>query len=100
VAPSRGAPREPPLALFDWSDSIAVSKWIAGLRQSFNDADAAALDMLRRPRERELGPALDAKNYGAARAQVLHALDYATAPEPDDGEGGDPVGNGGAGPVH
>jgi hypothetical protein len=83
----------------DWSEPIAVSKWLAGLRLSFNDADGAALDMLHPPRARELGPALHAKNHGEARAQVLQALDYAMAPEPD-GEPGDPAGNGGAGPIH
>jgi len=87
-------------ASLDWSDPIEVSKWLAGLRLSFNDADAAALDMLRPPRARELGPALHAANYGAARKQILDALDYATAPEPDDGEPSDPAGSGGAGPVH
>jgi len=87
----------PPL---DWSDRIAVSAWLAGLRVSFNDADAVALDMLRPPRARELGPKIHARNYCAARAQILEALDYASAPEPDDGEGGDPAGTGGAGPVH
>jgi hypothetical protein len=45
--------------------------------------------MLRPPRARELGPALHAKNYGEARAQIVQLLDYATAPEFDDGEGGD-----------
>lgn len=84
----------------DWSDPAAVSVWLAGLRLSFNDADAAALDMLRPPRARELGPALHAKNYSEARAQIVQALDYASAPEPDDGEPGDPAGHGGAGPVH
>ena len=71
----------------DWSDPIAVSQWLAGLRLSFNDADAAALDMLRPPRERELGPALHAEHYNAARAQILKALAYAGAPEPEASEG-------------
>jgi hypothetical protein len=66
---------------------------------SFNDADAVALDMLRPPRARELGPKIHARNYRAARAQILEALDYASAPEPD-GEDGDPSGNGGADPTH
>ena len=79
----------------DWSDPIAVSRWLAGLRLAFNDADAAALDMLKPPRSRELGPVLHAANYGAARAQLLQALDFADAPEPSD-----PAGCGGAGPVY
>ena len=85
----------------DWNDPAAVSVWLAGLRLSWNDADAAALDMLRPPRERELGPALHRDHYQAARAQILQALDYAAAPEPDpDDEPNDPAGSGGAGPVH
>jgi hypothetical protein len=84
----------------DWSDTIAVSKWLAGLRLSFNDADGVALDMLKPARERELGPALHATNYHAARKQILDALDYAAAPDDDDGEPSDPAGNGGGGPVH
>lgn len=76
----------------DWSDATEVSIWLAGLRQSFADADATALDMLRPPRSRELGPMLHEQKYTAARAQILQALDYATAPEPEDGEGGDPAG--------
>ena len=85
----------------DWSDPIAVSRWLAGLRLAWNDADAIALDMLRPPRARELGPELHAKNYGEARAAVLASLDFATAPEPDDGEPSDPAGSGSGGsPVH
>jgi hypothetical protein len=86
-------------ASLDWSDPIEVSKWLAGLRLSFNDADAVAEDMLLPSRQRELGPALHATNYHAARKQIVQALDYATAPD-DDGEPSDPAGNGGAGPVH
>ena len=88
-----------PRPALDWSDPIAVSKWLAGLRLAFNDADAAALDMLRPPRARELGPALHAANYGAARTQILQALDCATALEPDP-EPSAPAGNGGGGSVH
>jgi hypothetical protein len=43
---------------------------------SFNDADVTALDMLRPPRARELGPALHAKHYREARAQIVQLLDY------------------------
>jgi len=82
----------------DWSDPIAVSRWLAGLRLAFNDADGIALDMLKPPRARELGSALHAENYGKARAQILQALDFADAPEPDP-EPGDPAGCGGS-PAH
>lgn len=78
---------QPSRPCLDWSDPRAVADWLTGLRSSFNDADAAALDMLRPPRARELGPAIHAKNYGAARDQILQAIEYATAPEPSDPAG-------------
>ncbi len=81
----------------DWADPLAVARWLGSLRLAFNDADAISLDMLRPPRKRELGPVLHARNYGDARAQVLRALDYASAPDPE-GEPPDPAGFGGAGP--
>jgi len=83
----------------DWTDATEVSIWLAGLRQSFSDADAVTRDLLRPPRQRELGPVLHADTYSKARAQILQALDFAAEPEPD-ADPGDPSGNGGAGPVH
>src|SRR5215475_4517463 len=93
--------RAPPIvsrSSLDWSDAIAVSKWLTGLQLAFNDADAVALDMLKPPRQRELGPVIHLQNYGAARAQILSALAYASAPEPDEGEpnGGDSGGEHGS----
>jgi hypothetical protein len=73
-------------ARLDWSDAAAVSSWLACLWQSFDDADGVTLDLLRPPRERELGPVLQAKNYGQARAQILAALAYAGASEADGDE--------------
>ena len=67
----------------DWNDPTAVSRWLAGLRVSWEDADAIVLDMLRPPRERELGPVIHARDYAAARAQILSALAFGGAPEPD-----------------
>ena len=81
----------------NWSDPVAVSRWLGALRLAFNDADAVTADMLRPPPERELGPALHAATYGAARAVLLFALAFARAPEPDQ-EPSDPAGAGGAGP--
>ena len=75
----------------DWSDPVAVSRWLGGLRVSFADADAAARDMLRPERKRQLGPATHRAHYLAARAQILKAIEYATAPEPDP-EPSDPAG--------
>ncbi len=86
----------------DWHNPIAVSAWLGALRVTLNDLDTVSQDMLRPPRERDLGPRLHAENYRAAWKQVVQAIEYATAPEPDpeDGEPGDPSGNGGAGPTH
>ncbi len=79
----------------NWSDPVAVSKWLGGLRVTFRDADAVIQDMLRPPRARELGPALHARNYEEARAAILKAIDFASTPEPEPEEG-----DGGAGPIH
>lgn len=82
-------------AALNWSDPAAVSVWLDGLRLSFNDADAVALDMLRPPRDRELGPALHRDKYRDARAQIVQALDYAAeheaAPSDPAGSSGSPV---------
>jgi hypothetical protein len=74
----------------NFADHAAVSRWLAGLRSSFHDLDAAALDMLRAPGDRELGPALHRAHYHAARAQVLQALDFAGPDSDGDGDGGAP----------
>ncbi len=93
--PEKDKPSDaPPGDRLNWRDPAAVVRWLAGLRQSFADLDAVGLDMLRPPRSRELGPALHADHYRAARAQIVQALDYARA-EPDDDastmkEGGSP----------
>jgi hypothetical protein len=79
LAPPPPASSHPPL---DWTDPAAVSHWLDGLRVAFADADATALDMLKPARDRELGPALHARNYGEARTAVLAALAAAHAPAP------------------
>jgi hypothetical protein len=79
----------------DFLDTAAVAAWLSGLKQSFDDLDGAASDMLRPPEQRELGPVLHTKHYTEARAQVLHALDYAGAPE-DEGPKSGPRPGGGA----
>lgn len=74
---------------------------ILSLVEGWRDADAVTADMLRPPRERELGPALHARNYGEARGKIVASLAYLSSLARDDGgEHGDPSGNGGAGPVH
>jgi hypothetical protein len=82
-------------ASLDGSDPIAVTKWLEGLRSAFNDADAVALDKLRPPRDRKLGPAVHAKNDEEARAAILAALQYAATPEPEPQED-----DGGPGPMN
>jgi len=42
----------------DWSDRLAVAQWLGALRVTLVDHLAVVDDMLRRPRKRELGPAL------------------------------------------
>jgi hypothetical protein len=81
-------------ASLDLSDPVAFSRWLAGLRSAFADADAVALDMLRPTRARELGPALAARNYGEARSAILASLDVDIVTDH-----GDPAGSGGAGPA-
>jgi hypothetical protein len=62
----------------DRKDARAFAEWLRALRVSPNDAHAVALDMLREPQKRELGPVLHAKNYGDAWAQIAQAIEYAT----------------------
>ncbi len=83
----------------DWSDPIAVSRWLGALRVTIDDAAAIMEDMLRPPRDRELGPALHRQRYAETAGQIRQLLDAATVPEPD-GEPGDPAGEGGADPPH
>lgn len=74
---------------------------LVSLRVGFDDADAITEDMLRAPRQRELGPALHRANYEDAKGKVLAILGrLLAATADDDGEPGDPAGNGGAGPAH
>ncbi len=87
------APPAVPAAKLDWTQPIQVTIWLVGLRLAFDDADGAALDMLRPPRSRHLGPRQHRRLYREARAQILSALDYAG---PED-ERGDPAGSGGSG---
>jgi hypothetical protein len=65
-------------ASLDFTDPAAVGAWLAGLQASWSDADAVALDMLRPPRARELGPALHREKYNDARGQIAQALDFAS----------------------
>jgi hypothetical protein len=75
----------------DWSDPVAVSRWLGAMRVTLEDHLAIMEDMLRPPRERELGPALHRQRADETAAQLRQLLDAATAPEPD-GEPGDPAG--------
>ena len=65
---------------------------LADLRVALDDADAVALDMLRAPRRRNLGPAEHRRLYHEARGKLARIL-----AELDADERGDPAGLGGAG---
>jgi hypothetical protein len=69
----------------DWKHRDAVDSWLDALRESFEDLDAVASDMLRPPRKRELGPALHAEHYAAVRVQILTAIAFAEGPRPGGG---------------
>lgn len=82
-------------------DRATLRAALVNLRVGFDDADAITEDMLRPPRKRELGPALHADNYRDVKRKIYAILDkLLAATADDDGEPGDPAGNGGAGPTH
>lgn len=68
------------------------------LRVAVDDADAAAEDMLRAPRRRELGPVLHRKQYTEARHKITATIAYLMRLVGGDGPA-EPS-NGGAGPAH
>jgi hypothetical protein len=49
---------------------------LVDLRVAVDDAGAVTTDMLRRPRRRELGPALHRRNYREARDKILGQIAY------------------------
>jgi hypothetical protein len=51
------------------------SEWLADLRTAFADLDAVARDMLRPPRERELGPAYHRSLYDDAAEKMTALLE-------------------------
>ncbi|MFT3775242.1 MAG: hypothetical protein QM820_58585 [Minicystis sp.] len=74
---------------------------LVSLRVGIDDADAITEDMLRPPRQRELGPVLHRDNYRDVKRKIYAIIDkLLAATADDDGEPGDPAGNGGAGPTH
>ncbi len=64
----------------DWSDPIAVSRWLAHLRLAVHASDAVVQDMLRPRWSREFEPALHEHSYGEARHRLLQALAIAETP--------------------
>ena len=87
-------------ASLDWSDRRAVAQWLGALRVTLVDHLAVVEDMLRPPRQRELGPALHRERAGETATQLRQLLDAATAHAPDDREAEEPSGTGGTGPTH
>jgi len=82
-----------------WSDPLAVSQWLGALRVTLGDHLAVVDDMLRPPRERELGPAPHRERAGETATQLRQLLDAATVHEPGDGETGETEGEGGNEPT-
>jgi hypothetical protein len=82
---------------FDWHDADDVRRLVLDLRVAFDDVNAIVADLLRPPRERELGPVLHRDGYQEARGKLVALLAWC---EPREPEGGDPAGCGGAGATH
>ena len=57
-------------------DPAKMRRALVDLRVAVDDADAVTADVLRRPRRRELGPALHRRNYREARDKILGQLAY------------------------
>ena len=79
-------------------DRDTMRRALVDLRSAFDDADAVTRDMLKSPRERELGPVLHRDNYGEARAKIAAGFAYlmtCVGTEPTD-----PAGSSGAGSAH
>lgn len=77
-------------------DRDTLHRALLDLRVAVDAADAVTRDMLKSPRERELGPVLHNANYGEARSKIAAGFAFLMAgvePEPSD-----PAGSGGAGP--
>ena len=85
----------------DLNDRAAVGDWIRNVGVAVEDLAAVVRDQLRAPRKRELGPVLAAKAAKEDAGQLSELLAFARKGlDDDDGEPGDPAGNGGAGPTH
>lgn len=57
-------------------DPDKMRRALIDLRVAVDDAGAVTADMFRRPRRRELGPALHRRNYREARDKILGQLAY------------------------
>jgi hypothetical protein len=62
------------------------AEWLDRLRRAWDDADAVGQDMLRPPRERNLGPVKHRELY----APAADAIEWLLAHPPDDGAPTDP----------
>ena len=61
----------------DWTDEVFRTRLFTDLRTKVADMNAAARDMLRPPRERELGPVKHRELYEDASGAVEEMLSYA-----------------------
>jgi hypothetical protein len=57
-------------------DADKMRRALVDLRVAVDDAGAVTADMLRRPRRRELGPALHRRNYREAQDKILGQIAY------------------------
>jgi hypothetical protein len=57
-------------------DKALLRRVLLDLRVATDDADTVAVDMLRSPRQRQLGPALHRSQYREARAKVVSQIAY------------------------
>jgi hypothetical protein len=63
---------------------VKRAEWMKHLRTAFEDAHAAAEDMLRPPRKRGLGPRQHRKLYRGAAKQIRSLLDHPPDDAPED----------------
>lgn len=90
------------MSRLDFADPAALRAWFVDMRVALDDANGVALDLLRKPRRRDLGHREHARLHREAREKLVALLAYADPPTPGgsepEGEPHDPSGV--ASPVH
>ncbi|MFT3776251.1 MAG: hypothetical protein QM820_63715 [Minicystis sp.] len=57
-------------------DRALMKRVLVDLRVAVDDADSVAADMMRPPRQRELGPVLHRVQYREARGKIVEQIAY------------------------